>query len=82
MTSTDIGVTESRTTAVGLSLQLVGSGSSYGDFSWISNAPQSFGNINAGMSFARECTIDGMGGQVCTAAPVTETPSPTDGERG
>lgn len=78
-TSTDIGVTESKTTAIGLSLQLVGSGALYTDFEWISNAPQSFGQINAGMTFVGECDADGGGGEGCVADPPTdETENPTE----
>ncbi len=51
LTSTDIGVGESGATAVGTSLQLLGSGSAYGDFSWSGSAAASFGAINSGQVF-------------------------------
>jgi predicted extracellular nuclease len=44
-TSTDIGVAESGSTAVGDSLQLAGTGSCYGDFAWQAPAPNSFGAL-------------------------------------
>lgn len=46
-TSTDIGVSESSSTATGLSMQLVGTGSTYADFTWIADAAQSFGTVRA-----------------------------------
>ena len=52
MTSTDIGVFESGGTAIGESLQLIGEGSSPGEFSWTFNAAQSFGALNDGQAFA------------------------------
>lgn len=48
LNSTDIGVRESGSTAVGQSLQLTGSGTS---FTW-SAAAETFGTVNAGQSFA------------------------------
>jgi predicted extracellular nuclease len=45
-TSTDIGVRETSGTAVGSSLQLTGTGASYGDFTWAVVADDSFGQIN------------------------------------
>ena len=49
--STDIGVSESSATPAGNSLQLVGSGSVYTDFTWQTDAPNSYGAINNGQSF-------------------------------
>lgn len=51
LTSTDIGVAESGTTPVGYSLQLVGTGSNYGDFSWSTEMANSFGDVNTGQLF-------------------------------
>ena len=48
MTSTDIGVSETSGTAVGDSLQLVGSGTEGGDFSWAPSQPNTFGAVNTG----------------------------------
>jgi LPXTG-site transpeptidase (sortase) family protein len=51
-TSTDIGVSESGSTAVGESLQLTGGpGLNDSDFTWASAAANTFGTINAGQSF-------------------------------
>lgn len=50
-TSTDIGVSESTTEAVGSSLQLTGTGNLYSDFSWTSSNTNSFGGINANQTF-------------------------------
>lgn len=47
MTSTDIGVSESSSTAIGDSLQLVGIGSFYSDFSWTGPTAESPGQVNA-----------------------------------
>jgi predicted extracellular nuclease len=51
LSSTDIAVSESSSTQIGESLQLVGSGSTYTDFSWDGPAADSFGSANAGQSF-------------------------------
>ncbi|HSG45607.1 MAG TPA: ExeM/NucH family extracellular endonuclease [Anaerolineales bacterium] len=49
--STDIGVAESSGTLVGDSLQLTGSGTTYGDFTWSSESANSFGALNTGQTF-------------------------------
>ncbi|MEM9745936.1 MAG: ExeM/NucH family extracellular endonuclease [Actinomycetota bacterium] len=46
LTSTDIGVEEAGDTAIGDSLQLLGTGTTNGDFTWQAPAPSSFGAIN------------------------------------
>ncbi|MDB5678844.1 Calx-beta domain-containing protein [Sphingomonas bacterium] len=46
VTSTDIGVSEDGSGALGQSLQLIGSGASYADFTWQSDATSSFGSLN------------------------------------
>ncbi len=51
LTSTDIGVSEPSSTLVGYSLQLVGSGFNYGEFTWAAPQPATFGAVNAGQSF-------------------------------
>ena len=51
MTSTDIGVSESSGTAVGDSLQLTGSGTMDTDFTWTSEAANTFGAANNGQTF-------------------------------
>nr|WP_315207959.1 endonuclease [uncultured Flavobacterium sp.] len=50
--STNIGVSEFGTEAVGLSLQLKGSGNQYSDFTWQTSVASTYGNINNGQSFA------------------------------
>lgn len=50
LTSTDIGVSQDNAT-VGLTLQLVGTGSSYADFTWAANVANTEGAVNAGQSF-------------------------------
>lgn len=52
MLSSDIGVAEAGDTDVGLSLQLVGNGNRYTDFTWAEPAASSYGSVNAGQSFA------------------------------
>lgn len=51
MTSTDISVSESSSTPLGVSLQLAGTGNMYEDFGWLSEVPQTFGTINTGQTF-------------------------------
>ena len=50
-TSTDIGASESSSTPVGESLQLVGTGANYEDFTWASSQTNTFGAVNAGQIF-------------------------------
>lgn len=67
--STDIGIAESSSTAVGDSLQLVGSGTSYGDFTWsaTSETPDA---TNEGQTF------EGSGGGDEPGDPDDPEPSP------
>ena len=51
MTSQDIGVEETGSTPVGQSLQLVGTGAAYGDFSWAGPTAATFGEVNDGQVF-------------------------------
>ncbi len=51
LTSTDIGVAESSGAAIGDSLQLVGTGSAYADFTWAAPQPGTFGAVNTGQTF-------------------------------
>ncbi|RFF29967.1 Ig-like domain-containing protein [Wenzhouxiangella sediminis] len=51
-TSTDIGVSEGGGTAVGQSLQLGGSGSGYGDFTWSAPAAETPGAVNNGQTLS------------------------------
>ncbi len=50
MTSTDIGVSEPSNSEIGLSLQLAGEGTQYGEFTWQDPAPETPGNINNNQS--------------------------------
>ncbi|AIY67315.1 endonuclease [Pseudoalteromonas piratica] len=50
LTSTDIGIAQSTSTAVGTSLQLKGTGKAYSDFSWASASATS-NQVNAGQTF-------------------------------
>lgn len=50
-TSTDIGVAEGGDTPLGQSLQLVGTGTAYADFTWSGPADASFGDVNDGQTF-------------------------------
>jgi len=56
LTSTDIGVSENGSGAVGASLQLTGSGTVYEDFTWAGEQPNTFGAVNSGQSFASSGT--------------------------
>ena len=49
--STDIGVSENGSGPIGESLQLTGTGTTYGDFSWTASSPSSFGSANTGQVF-------------------------------
>jgi len=51
LVSTDIGVSEAGNEPVGQSLQLVGTGTTYSDFTWSTPAAHSPGAVNAGQSF-------------------------------
>lgn len=51
LTSTDIGVSQSGSGLTGLSLQLKGTGTTYGDFTWTAESASSFAFVNAGQTF-------------------------------
>ena len=51
LTSTDIGVVEGSTTAIGESLQLLGTGAVYSDFVWQEPALETPGELNNGQTF-------------------------------
>jgi predicted extracellular nuclease len=69
LTSTDIGVSETGSEPVGQSLQLTGTGSAYGDFTWQPPAAESFGAINPGQTFAGGGPAEPI--PTCPAALVT-----------
>lgn len=51
MASIDIGVSESNiTTAIGTSMQLVGTGSEYVDFTWSTEVPETYDGVNNGQT--------------------------------
>ncbi|MGH2605325.1 MAG: lamin tail domain-containing protein, partial [Anaerolineales bacterium] len=50
--STDIGVSEPGADPIGWSLQLTGTGTTYGEFTWAAPAASTFGAPNTGQSFA------------------------------
>ena len=54
MTSTDIGVEEASSTPIGQSLQLTGTGTAYGDFTWVGPTDASFGSLNDGQVLTGE----------------------------
>ena len=56
MSSTDIGVSEGSSTPAGSSLQLTGTGSMAGDFTWAAAQANTFGATNTGQSFASTAT--------------------------
>jgi uncharacterized protein len=51
LTSTDIGVSEGGSTAIGDSLQLTGTGTTYGDFTWATAQPATIDAVNTGQTF-------------------------------
>lgn len=51
LTSTDIGVAEAGSEVAGQSLQLTGTGSTYGDFAWTGPMTATSGAANSGQSF-------------------------------
>ncbi|MEG2803009.1 endonuclease [Stenotrophomonas sp.] len=52
LTSQNIPVSETNSTAPGTSLQLTGNGSQYAHFTWAASAAQTFGTCNTGQTFA------------------------------
>jgi uncharacterized protein len=58
LTSTDILVSETSTTPVGQSLQLVGTGTLSSDFSWAAPATSSFDSVNSGQTFGAGGGVD------------------------
>ena len=60
LVSTDIGVAEDSSTAVGDSLQLTGTGSAYADFTWAAPQPNTFCAVNTGQTFGDGSPGDGI----------------------
>ena len=69
-TSTDIGVTENGSGPVGNSLRMTGTGSTYQDFTWNTEAASSFGSPNPGQTFQADPG---------DAAPAVTLTTPLDG---
>lgn len=57
MTSVDIGVTESNSTNPNESLQLMGNGTTYTDFTWASAATMTHNNLNNNQTFNGVCGV-------------------------
>ncbi len=57
LTSTDIGVSEGSSDPLGNSLQLMGTGQFYEDFTWSPSSPNTFGLVNTGQTFAGDGVI-------------------------
>lgn len=70
-TSDSLPVAEDSGTPAGTSLQLRGSGSGYGDFSWAGSSADSFGACNDGQSFSGS-----------NPAPILVSTTPADGATG
>ena len=84
MMSTDIGVTESGATPIGNSLQLSGTGVFYEDFTWETDAANTFGAVNngqmfdgVGLAFINEIHYDNDGGDEGEAVEIAG-PAGTD----
>jgi len=73
LTSQNIPVSESNSTAPGTSLQLTGSGSQYAHFTWAESAKQTFGACNNGQTFS------GSGGTGPNTPPSVRTTTPEQG---
>ena len=70
LTSTDIGVTEGTgMVLLGHSLQLAGTGTTYDDFTWSAEVPNTFGAVNTGQVFS-------SGEPTPTPTPVPTEPPP------
>ena len=78
MTSTDIGVSEPGSTPIDQSLQLVGTGSVYSDFTWTGPTTSSRGSINTGQTFVGS----GSGTSPIIACPATTTANNAPGTCG
>ncbi|QQS40128.1 MAG: hypothetical protein IPM63_12240 [Acidobacteriota bacterium] len=80
VTCTDIGVSEPGSDPTGLSLQLTGSGSTYGDFSWNAPTIETPGQPNTGQTFGGGGTPTPTPTPTASPTPTpTATPTPTPG---
>ena len=78
--SQTIPVSESNSTPVGTSLQLRGSGSAAGDFTWAASSVQSFGACNTGQSFSGGGPADPVPSVLSTAPVAGATDFPVAGD--
>jgi uncharacterized protein len=81
--STDIGVFENGSEALGQSLQLTGAGTSYEQFSWTAPSAASIGAINAGQTFSLVAPVVATCGAALSAAqgyPATRTVTARDAD--
>ncbi len=76
LTSQNIPLSESNSTAPGTSLQLTGSGSQYAHFTWAASAAQTFGACNTGQTFS------GGGSTGPNTPPSVSTTTPEQGATG
>ncbi len=74
--STDIGVAEAANELAGLSLQLTGTGATYGDFTWSSPATASFGAVNPGQTFSTTGTTTTSSSSSTSSTTTTTTLPP------
>jgi len=54
LSSMDIGVSEASTNPIGNSLQLIGTGTMYEDFTWAAAMPNTFDAVNTGQTFGSQ----------------------------
>jgi len=78
LSSTDIGVSQAGTEAIGSSLQLTGSGETYGDFIWTATSANTFGNPNTGQTFGVSSTPNNVSPLVINE--ILADPSATAGD--
>lgn len=74
VTCTDIGVSETNTTAPGSSLHLTGTGSKYSDFTWSATTINTKGAVNTGQTFNAAPPVD--------VAPTVASTAPADNATG
>lgn len=74
MTSEDIGVSESTSENKNNSLQLAGTGSAYGDFTWVTPARHTRGSENRSQTFGASKTVTPSASMVAPEVSVFPTP--------
>jgi predicted extracellular nuclease len=81
--STDIGVSQAGSEPLGSSLQLTGTGETYGEFTWTATTANTFGNPNAGQTFSADSpVIASCGGPLTTdeSTPASANVSASDAD--